>query len=162
MTDQAIEVRKAHGNVRWIVAWSTVAALLVIGLLGAFTIGALVLPVAGIAALAVAVLRARAARATAPPGPGPSFPGCASISSTGVHVSTSNPLTTIALALSLASILVAPLAFAGLITGVIALREIRESGAAQAGSGRAVAAIVIGAVIAVAYVTLMVTVVLPR
>lgn len=135
--------------------WAAVGVVAVAGLLGAFTIGVVLLPVAAVGAVGLAGL---AARRTAMSVPTATATGAEVAGSpAGADAPVAEPLATISIVTGIASMVISPpLAIVGLTTGIVARRRIRRSSIDASGAGLALAGIVtslLGLVIAIVLVT---------
>jgi hypothetical protein len=120
----------------WLVAWAVIGLAVCLGIAGALTIGIFVLPVALLAAALLGVAQHTRGREHRE----------ATITEwqRDVHASpATNRLAKLSLVLGIASMVASPpTAIAGVVTGVIARREIRRSGGAETGSRLALAGII--------------------
>ena len=147
----------------WMAGWVAVGVVAVAGLLGAFTIGVVLLPVAAVGAVGLAGLAARRTAASVPPAPAPATATGAATgaevagSPAGADAPVAEPLATISIVTGIASMVISPpLAIVGLTTGIVARRRIRRSSVDASGAGLALAGIVtsvLGLVIAIVLVT---------
>ena len=120
----------------WLLAWAVVGLALCVGIAGALTIGIFVLPVALLAAALLGVAQHARGREQRE--------ATFAERRRDPHASpVTNRLAKLSLVLGVASMVASPpTAIAGLVTGVIARREIRRSGGAETGSGLALAGII--------------------